>query len=422
MADTDTTRYAKLRGMPFETTTDDVLNLMKGINIIGGAEGVHFLLTDFGQRNGEAILVVPDKAELEKALGRDKSHIGKRYVDVGVGEKKQLDAFLLAIQNGTIKECKDNCVKLRGLPFECSESDVEQLFHNLEIAVGGITFCTNSKGERTGIGFVEFANENSGLKALGRHKEKVGGRPVNVYQCMKSDISADQDAHNTSRYRPPGQSNQQQPGRQQSQGSNQYGGRQQQQQAAPAVSDDPYDVIRQMMAGEGMSYDSMTGKDGGAAAPVAPAPMAAAGNGRGGGYGGGNQGGGGYGSGGGGYGGGYGNNRGGGMRPENRGPDFEEKMKARRCSTTTTTGHSIHMRGIPFESNVMDIIDFLQPLRPVDVRIEKEADGKSKGLADIDFASHYDCEQAMQKDKAHMGKRFVNLYLRSSPDGMWPRR
>ena len=70
----------------------------------------------------------------------------------------------------------------------------------------------------------------------------------------------------------------------------------------------------------------------------------------------------------------------------------------------STTGHSVHMRGLPFEATQGDIEAFFSPLNPVSIRIIYEATGRAKGEADVDFASHEDARAAMEKHKQNMGK------------------
>ena len=77
---------------------------------------------------------------------------------------------------------------------------------------------------------------------------------------------------------------------------------------------------------------------------------------------------------------------------------------------SSKTGHSVHMRGLPFEASVSDIVSFFSPLNPVDVRLLFETNGRPKGECDVDFASHSDAESAMQKDKQNMGMSFKKKY------------
>ncbi|XP_065653802.1 heterogeneous nuclear ribonucleoprotein F-like [Hydra vulgaris] len=83
---------------------------------------------------------------------------------------------------------------------------------------------------------------------------------------------------------------------------------------------------------------------------------------------------------------------------------------------SSKTGHSVHMRGLPFEASVSDIVTFFSPLNPVDVRLMFEPNGRPKGECDVDFATHSDAESAMLKDKQNMGHRYIELFLKSSPN------
>lgn len=89
---------------------------------------------------------------------------------------------------------------------------------------------------------------------------------------------------------------------------------------------------------------------------------------------------------------------------------------SRNAVQNSTTGHSIHMRGLPFEATLQDVLDFYTPLVPVDVRLLYEASGRPKGECDVDFSTHSDCEAAMLKDKQNMGHRYIELFLKSSPN------
>ena len=70
----------------------------------------------------------------------------------------------------------------------------------------------------------------------------------------------------------------------------------------------------------------------------------------------------------------------------------------------STTGHSVHMRGLPFEATVSDVYQFFAPINPVEVRLLYEESGRPKGECDVDWATHNDAEAAMLKDKQNMGK------------------
>ena len=82
----------------------------------------------------------------------------------------------------------------------------------------------------------------------------------------------------------------------------------------------------------------------------------------------------------------------------------------------STTGHMVHMRGLPFGATQGDVYLFLAPLNPVEVRILQEESGRPKGECDVDFHTHSDAEAAMLKNKQNMGHRYIEMFLRSSSD------
>ena len=103
-------------------------------------------------------------------------------------------------------------------------------------------------------------------------------------------------------------------------------------------------------------------------------------------------------------------------------------------SFQSTTGHCVHMRGLPYRATETDIYNvsqsndcktpgllnylyslhiadanllfcasqFFSPLNPVRVHIEIGPDGRVTGEADVEFATHEDAVAAMSKDKANM--------------------
>ncbi|KAJ3588668.1 hypothetical protein NHX12_009522, partial [Muraenolepis orangiensis] len=56
----------------------------------------------------------------------------------------------------------------------------------------------------------------------------------------------------------------------------------------------------------------------------------------------------------------------------------------------STTGHCVHMRGLPYRASETDIYNFFSPLNPVRVHVEVGHDGRVTGEADVEFATHED--------------------------------
>ncbi|XP_022654217.1 heterogeneous nuclear ribonucleoprotein H2-like isoform X3 [Varroa jacobsoni] len=78
-------------------------------------------------------------------------------------------------------------------------------------------------------------------------------------------------------------------------------------------------------------------------------------------------------------------------------------------------GHFVHMRGLPYKASDENVYQFFEPIRPIDVRFIVDASGRPSGECDVEFASHRDAQEAMSRNNAHMGNRYVELFLKSAP-------
>lgn len=105
---------------------------------------------------------------------------------------------------------------------------------------------------------------------------------------------------------------------------------------------------------------------------------------------------------------GYGGRGRGGMRGR-----FSNGMDDQR-QYMSKTGHSVHMRGLPFQAQDQDVFDFFSPLQPVRVNFEFSSSGRPTGEANVDFATHQEAMEAMKKHKSNMQHRYIELFLNST--------
>lgn len=75
----------------------------------------------------------------------------------------------------------------------------------------------------------------------------------------------------------------------------------------------------------------------------------------------------------------------------------------------SSTGHTVHMRGLPYAAKESDVKQFFMPLNPVSVWMEYD-NGSFNGQVDVDFATHEDAQAAMLKNKSSMGRK-VHLLI-----------
>ena len=85
-------------------------------------------------------------------------------------------------------DASDGTVRLRGLPFGCSKEEVVQFFQGLEIVPNGITLTMDYQGRSTGEAFVQFASKEIAENALGKHKERIGHRYIEIFRSSRSEI------------------------------------------------------------------------------------------------------------------------------------------------------------------------------------------------------------------------------------------
>ncbi|XP_069313633.1 heterogeneous nuclear ribonucleoprotein F-like isoform X4 [Eulemur rufifrons] len=259
-------------------------------------------------------------------------------------------------------------VKLRGLPWSCSIEDVQNFLCDCMIRDGtaGVHFIYTREGRQSGEAFVELGSENDvkmlAEKALGKHKERIGHRYIEVFKSSQEEVRSYSDS-------PLKFMSVQRPG--------------------------PYN--RQGTARRYVGIVKQAGLE-----RMRPGAYSA-------GYGGNEE-----------YGGlsdGY------GFAPTDVfGRDlsyclsgmYDHRYKDGGFTVQSTTGHCVHMRGLPYKATENDIYNFFSPLKPVRVQIEIGPDGRVTGEADVEFATHEEAVASMSKDRANMQHRYIELFLNST--------
>ncbi|XP_040025117.1 heterogeneous nuclear ribonucleoprotein H3 isoform X2 [Gasterosteus aculeatus] len=360
----------RIRGLPWSCTQEEVACFFSDCDIVGQVNGVCFTYSKEGRPSGEAFIELTMPEDFKNALAKDRKYMGHRYIEVFKSNRSEMDWVLKRSGPADYDSCTGCMLRLRGLPFGCSKEEIVQFFSGLRIVPNGITLPVDYQGRSTGEAFVQFASKEIAEKALGKHKERIGHRYIEIFKSNRNEIRA---YYELPRRGMAGQ----RPG--------------------------PYD--RPMMGGpRGGFYGPGPGRGGALMETMRS---------------------------GGGYGGGYSdfdryngfNNYcfGNGM--------FDERVRGERGGrgmgghgyagqgdvyTGFHSGHFVHMRGLPFRAIEGDIAKFFSPLNPLRVHIDVAPNGKSTGEADVEFRSHEDAVEAMSKDKNHMQHRYIELFLNST--------
>ncbi|CAH1137536.1 unnamed protein product [Phyllotreta striolata] len=359
--DTEGGYIAKLRGLPWSATPEDVMNFFNKCHILGGKSGIHMTFSREGRPSGEAFVEFECTRDLEIALEKDRDHMGNRYIEVFKVNKAEME-WVVKRSGPTYGLNDDGCVRLRGLPFGCSKEEIAQFFTGLEIVPNGITLLTDYSGRSSGEAYVQFVNREVAEKALLKHREKIGHRYIEIFRSSLSEVDSVLSYQNNSSMGMGG-------GRRMGGGG---GGGPGMFNSRPS----PYDRDNRY-GGNGGRFGGARGarsfKDYGSY--DRPAPWA-------------NQ---------------------------RNGNDVGYRYWDSSNSGGNGPGlHCIHMRGLPFKASEGDIADFFKPVVPVNIRLIQDDSGRASGEADVEFATHDDAVRAMSKDKGHMQHRYIELFLNSA--------
>ncbi|XP_004768610.1 epithelial splicing regulatory protein 1 isoform X4 [Mustela nigripes] len=188
----DDNTIVRARGLPWQSSDQDIARFFKGLNIAKG--GAALCLNAQGRRNGEALVRFVSEEHRDLALQRHKHHMGTRYIEV----YKATGEDFLKIAGGTSNEVaqflsKENqvIVRMRGLPFTATADEVVAFFgQHCPITGGkeGILFVTYPDGRPTGDAFVLFACEEYAQNALRKHKDLLGKRYIELFRSTAAEV------------------------------------------------------------------------------------------------------------------------------------------------------------------------------------------------------------------------------------------
>lgn len=73
----------KLRGLPWSVTAQDIMDFLVGVEVSGGASGVHLITysRNSSRPNGEAFVVCATEESYTKAFEYNKASMGHRYIE-----------------------------------------------------------------------------------------------------------------------------------------------------------------------------------------------------------------------------------------------------------------------------------------------------------------------------------------------------
>uniref|UniRef100_A0A8C5KWB8 Heterogeneous nuclear ribonucleoprotein F-like n=1 Tax=Jaculus jaculus TaxID=51337 RepID=A0A8C5KWB8_JACJA len=343
----------KLRGLPWSCSVEDVQNFLSDCTIHDGVAGVHFIYTREGRQSGEAFVELESEDDVKLALKKDREIMGHWYIEVFKSHRTEMDWVLKHSGPNSANSANDGFVRLRGLPFGCTKEEIVQFFSGLEIVPNGITLPVDPKGKITGEPFIQFASQELAEKALGKHRERIECRYIEVFKSSQEEVRLYSD--------PPLKfMSMQRPGPYDQPGTAQAG----LDRMGPGAYSAGFRVCEEYSGFSdrcGFTTD-LSGRDL--------------------------------------------SNCLSGM--------YDHRHGDSEFTVQSTSGHCVHMRGLPYQATENGIYNFFSPLNPVRVHIKIGPDGRVTGEAHVEFATHEEAVAAMSKDRANMQHRYVELFLNST--------
>ncbi|KAL1768765.1 putative RNA-binding protein 19 [Sigmodon hispidus] len=85
-----------------------------------------------------------------------------------------------------------------------------------------------------------------------------------------------------------------------------------------------------------------------------------------------------------------------------------------------TTSYTVKLRGAPFSVTEKNVMEFLAPLKPLAIRIVKNAHGNKTGYIFVDLSSEEEVKKALKCNREYMGGRYIEVFREKAPTAQSP--
>ncbi|XP_069877527.1 probable RNA-binding protein 19 isoform X1 [Dipodomys merriami] len=99
-----------------------------------------------------------------------------------------------------------------------------------------------------------------------------------------------------------------------------------------------------------------------------------------------------------------------GVLPPSRPQEAAAQTQKPANQKEPTTAHTVKLRGAPFNVTEKNVLEFLAPLKPVAIRIVRNAHGNKTGYIFVDFSSEEEVKSALKCNREYMGGRYIEVF------------
>lgn len=191
------THFIRLRGLPYSAREYEILEFLRGIR--ASKEDIAIFYDFGGKFSGEAYVKLHNEADVKEACSFHMSEFGKRAIEVfEANESDYIRAKQSALpdRRDASQEMRDisnvydesvGIVKLRGLPYSCTDEDIREFFKGFAIKKDGLKRAVRA-GKPSGECFVVFENREQAYSALSLNMEKIGSRFIEVFLSNPKEL------------------------------------------------------------------------------------------------------------------------------------------------------------------------------------------------------------------------------------------
>ncbi|CAF1219717.1 unnamed protein product [Didymodactylos carnosus] len=150
----------------------------KPCHVLNGDDGIHMLKIGDGRSSGECFVDLESDEDVRVALLKSKDHMENRYIEIFRAKNAEYNFY---VKNNGLISWREPVVRVRGLPYRCSTSDIQELFSGIEISKNGVYIARDVEDRATGDGFVAFINMDNAYEAMEIKRKQIGHRYIEIY-------------------------------------------------------------------------------------------------------------------------------------------------------------------------------------------------------------------------------------------------
>jgi len=170
----------RMYGLPFRATEYQVAQWFQDVE--ANCVDISFHFNRQGRKSGDATAYFASETDAKKAIEKDKHDMNGRYINL-----------TLDTAAGTFNEnCKEkeNCIKMSGLPFRASETEMKEFFLPNAKCVS-VKVILNRDGRPSGDAIASFDTPEEVEEAMKKDREHLGSRYINLSKLQEESSSSE---------------------------------------------------------------------------------------------------------------------------------------------------------------------------------------------------------------------------------------